>query len=91
MFGQSRELLDSPINHALHTVRQMIPVAPMGGHTLNASPVELACGRASAVVYSRPFDLRKEFVLQLACLLGLALLEQFHCLDFHGVVIDGHR
>lgn len=91
MLSPFRELPDFPVDHTLGAVRQMVAVAPMDGQTLNAFALELARIRAGAVFHSASFDLRKEFVLQIACLFGLALFGRFHFLNFHEVVIDLHR
>jgi hypothetical protein len=90
VFGQTRKLLDSPVHHLLKAVRQMITVASMNGHTLNAFSVELARSGAGAVIQARSFDLGKELVLKLARSCRFALPEQLHRFDFCGIVIDGH-
>jgi ABC-type microcin C transport system duplicated ATPase subunit YejF len=63
-------------------MRQMIAVASMDNHTLNAFPVEFAGRRAGAMVLARSLHLFEKLVLQFGCFFPFPLLEQFHRLHF---------
>ena len=64
MFGNGGKLLYSPVHHGMKAVRQMVPVSPVNGYTLEAFSVQLAGGRAGAVVHCGLSDFGKESVLK---------------------------